>query len=139
MVDMFLNLPTVVSVEGFLGTLLDKSLDVVKKLEKGEKLRTEDLVVLALAMFREQNRRIDETNKRIDSLADSLNKRIDALADSLNKRIDETNKRIDSLEARIDDLQKAMLEIQKLLVEMNKTMLAIHASIIEAVKGRTSA
>jgi uncharacterized coiled-coil DUF342 family protein len=48
----------------------------------------------------DQSRRIDETNKRIDSIHSELSNKID----ETNKRIDETNKRIDETNKRIDDI-----------------------------------
>ncbi|MEM4900006.1 MAG: hypothetical protein QXM99_06320, partial [Thermofilum sp.] len=102
---------------------VDKALElVVRKVEKGERLKPEDLAVLTIAVVRDMSRRIDETNKRIDLLADSLNaritelderlnrriaelderlnRRIDLLDEKLSKRIDETNKRIDGTNKR---------------------------------------
>ena len=53
----------------------------------------------------DQSRRIDEINKRIDSVRDELVKRIDSARDELVKRIDDTNKRIDDTNKRIDSIQ----------------------------------
>ena len=52
----------------------------------------------------DHSRRIDETNKRIDSVRDELgrkidetNKRIDSIRDELGRKIDETNDRLNRL------------------------------------------
>ncbi|HII46840.1 TPA: hypothetical protein HA333_05165, partial [Pyrobaculum aerophilum] len=50
----------------------------------------------------ELNRRIDETNKRIDTITQEL-----------GRRIDETNKRIDGIYALLLDIQKLLMEIAK--------------------------
>ncbi|MEM4875400.1 MAG: hypothetical protein QW394_08880, partial [Thermofilaceae archaeon] len=88
--------------EQLLSLALDKSLEIiVRKMEKGERLKAEDLAVLTIAVVRDLSRRIDETNRRIDE----TNKRIDALADSLNTRISELderlNRRIDMLDEKL--------------------------------------
>jgi len=106
------------------------------KIREGKRLSTEDVFLLYLgtiagelrelrAEITRLDRRIDETNRRIDDLTKSLsaridetNRRIDEIAKSLSARIDETNRRIDELAKRIDAVQAALLEIQKLLIEL---------------------
>ncbi|ADN50527.1 hypothetical protein [Vulcanisaeta distributa] len=63
-------------MESVVGPVIDKALDaVMKKVESGKKLTTEDLVVLMLGMFRETNRRIDDLNRKVDTLFEAFNKR----------------------------------------------------------------
>ncbi len=114
--------------EALLSAAIDKALEVVvKKVERGERLRPEDLAVLTIAAVRELNRRIDETNRRIDELAQSLNARIDAAVAELNRRIDETNKRIDGLYALLGDVQKSIIELAKMVAEIHKAVMEMRA------------
>ncbi|MEM4688706.1 MAG: hypothetical protein QXH65_06200, partial [Thermofilaceae archaeon] len=115
--------------EQLLSVAVDKAVEVVwKKLEKGERLKVEDLVVILIATIKDVygglerlrefiDHRVAEIHLRIDRLNDRIgeteeriletNKRIDTLGAELNARIAETNKRIDvlvaELNARIDE------------------------------------
>jgi len=65
---------------------------VSRKVGKGKKLSTEDLVVLMPVCFGEIRKDVTETNKRIDAIDDSLSKRIDALYDLMSKNYEAFNK-----------------------------------------------
>jgi methyl-accepting chemotaxis protein len=111
-------------VKELLGVAINKALEVVvKKVERGERLRAEGLAVLTIAAVRELSKRIDETNKRIDE----TNRRIDELADTLNRRIDETNKRIDALYALLGDVQKSIIEPARMVAEIHKAVMEMRA------------
>ncbi|MEM0226072.1 MAG: hypothetical protein QXF46_04290, partial [Thermofilaceae archaeon] len=109
--------------EQLLSVAVDKAVEVVwKKLEKGERLKVEDLVVILIATIKDVygglerlrefiDHRVAEIHLRIDRLNDRIgeteeriletNKRIDTLGAELNARIAETNKRIDVLVAEL--------------------------------------
>ena len=78
----------------------------IKEENKEIKNRRLDDVNIHLA---DQSRRINETNKRIDSVREELNARIDSVREELNKRIDETNKRIDETNKRLDRLYEVIV------------------------------
>ena len=63
---------------------------ILEKLEKKQKLSTEDILLLYLDLMRKEMR---ETNRRIDD----TNKRIDKVQEILLAKTEETNKRIDDL------------------------------------------
>ena len=64
----------------------------------------------------ETNRRIDsssaETNRRIDSLGAEMNKRFDSFGAETNKRFDETNRRFDEVHRDIADLRENVARLQ---------------------------
>lgn len=83
----------------------------------------------------EQSRRIDETNKKIDTIhtdllrrIDETNKRIDGIHGDLLNRIDETNKRIETTHSdllnRIDNvnirIDKLTFEVARIATELQK-------------------
>jgi len=91
---------------------------VLGKIREGNKLSTEDILVLYLGTIVGDLKEIRADMARLDSRIDETNKRIDDVVKSLSARIDETNKRIDDLAKRIDAVQTTLLEIQKLLLEL---------------------
>jgi len=89
---------------------------VLGKIREGNKLSTEDILVLYLGTIVGDLKEIRADMARLDSRIDETNKRIDDVVKSLSARLDETNKRIDDLAKRIDAVQTTLLEIQKLLL-----------------------
>ena len=62
-------------VESVVSSVIDKALEtVLKKVNEGRKLSTEDLVVLVLGLFREIRRDMAEMSKRIDALYELMGK-----------------------------------------------------------------
>jgi len=115
----------VLAEEAVLGSILSQvSKRILEKLEKRQKLSTEDILLLYLDLThkeirelreeiretrRELREEIRETRRELREEIEKTNRRID----ETNKRIDETNKRIDrvqeTLSARIDSVQKTLL------------------------------
>ncbi len=107
----------VLAEEAVLGSILSQvSKRILEKLEKRQKLSTEDILLLYLDLThkeiretrrelkeeiretrRELREEIDETNKRIDKVQETLSARIDSVQKTLLAKIEETNKRIDEL------------------------------------------
>jgi len=132
--------------EQLLSVAIDRAVEAVwRKLEKGERLKVEDLVVLMIATVRDTHSELgrlresfDRTVANIHLRVDRLSERIDAMTAELNARIDETNKRIDETNKRIDgvygvlgDLQKTLAGMQDAMLEMLKTLAELHRDVAE--------
>ena len=61
----------------------------------------------------DQSRRIDETNKRIDSVREELTARIDAVKEGLEQKINATNNRIDQLTFQVGKIAQEMERIKR--------------------------
>jgi len=57
------------------------------------------------------NKRLDETNKRIEALNDSLSREISEVRDALNRRIDKTNRRIGTLYNLLGKIYEALIKV----------------------------
>ncbi len=98
-------------MDSVVGPVIDKALDaVMRKVESGKKLTTEDLVVLMLGMFR-------ETNRRVDTLFEKLNKRIDVLENEINGRFNAYDEKIALLDKRL------MISLQSLTARSTRDSL----------------
>ena len=70
------------------------------------------LATFMFAIFRILDRRIDETNNRIDDRFAEAKQHTDERFADFNRRIDETNKRIDKLETTVQTLVKDVGEVK---------------------------
>ena len=131
-----------------LQTLLSQiSQTIVKKLEKGKKLSTEEILLLYLDLLHNElremrrelgeranvlDRRVDETNKRIDHIRLELSNKID----EVNKRIDDNNKRIDNIYMELSKrLNTIHLELSRKIDEINKRMDRLYELMLERKEG----
>ncbi len=97
---------------------------IIKKVKAGKKITDSEVTLLLLDhMNKTLNKRIDETNKRIDDKFETL-----------NKRIDETNKRIDD---KFETLNKRIDELRKEIRELSKEISSIKSDIINLLKSKT--
>jgi len=119
-------------VEAVVTSVLEEALRqaserIAKKITEGKKLTSTDVIILLLDQM---NKRIDDTNRRIDDLSASLNKRIDDtnkriddLNTSLNKRIDDTNKRIDEIKEDLRLLHQEISSIKSDIIALMREKL----------------
>jgi predicted nucleic acid-binding Zn-ribbon protein len=130
-------------VEAVVTSVLEEALRqaserIAKKITEGKRLTSIDVIILLLDQMNKRiedtnkriddlsaslNKRIDDTNKRIDDLNTSLNKRIDDLSASLNKRIDETNKRIDDIKEDLRLLHQEVSSIKSDIIALMREKL----------------
>jgi chromosome segregation ATPase len=130
-------------VEAVVTSVLEEALRqaserIAKKITEGKRLTSIDVIILLLDQMNKRiedtnkriddlsaslNKRIDDTNKRIDDLNTSLNKRIDDLSASLNKRIDETNKRIDDIKEDLKLLHQEVSSIKSDVIALMREKL----------------
>ncbi|MEM3944094.1 MAG: hypothetical protein QXJ59_08400, partial [Thermofilaceae archaeon] len=86
--------------EQLLSVAVDKAVEAVwRKLEKGERLKVEDLVVLMIATVRDTQSELGKLRESVDRAVanihlrvDRLSEKIDTVAAELGARISETNK-----------------------------------------------
>jgi len=96
-------------MEAALGAALDQvTKKILEEIEKGEKLSTEDILLLYLDMqyrelrgvrneVKELRRELWETQRELAAAIAETSRRIDSIHLELSKKMDETNKRIDKL------------------------------------------
>lgn len=120
-------------------SMMDKRLNDINLHLADQSRRIDDTNKRIDSLQIELSKRIDDTNKRIDSVQGGLssriealhiefNRRIDAAQSDLIDRIDKINTRIDGLSMRIDETNHALLRFFDVIVRKEE-----HAKLVDQV------